>query len=90
MEADGSYVLAVQRLEVVDGQQRLTTLPLLFAALYQSLKLHEKDLDDDQRVELINLERKLVLKKGDDQYASSRRFRTTTRTTTAPSCPTWA
>ena len=34
---------------------------------YQSLKLHEKDLDDDQRVELINLKRKLVLKKGDDQ-----------------------
>ena len=59
--------LAVQRLEVVDGQQRLTTLSLLFAAVYQSLKLHEKDLDDDQRVELINLKRKLILKKGDDQ-----------------------
>lgn len=59
--------LAVQRLEVVDGQQRLTTLSLLFAALYQSLKLHEQDLDDDQRVELINLKRKLVLKKGGDQ-----------------------
>jgi uncharacterized protein with ParB-like and HNH nuclease domain len=59
--------LAVQSLEVVDGQQRLTTLSLLFAALYQSLKQHEKDLDDDQRVELINLKRKLVLKKGDDQ-----------------------
>jgi len=59
--------LAVQRLEVVDGQQRLTTLSLLFAALYQSLKRHEKDLDDDQRVELINLKHKLVLKKGDDQ-----------------------
>lgn len=59
--------LAVQRLEVVDGQQRLTTLSLLFAALHQSLKRHEKELDDDQRVELINLKRKLVLKKGDDQ-----------------------
>jgi len=58
--------LAVQRLEVVDGQQRLTTLSLLFAALHQSLKQHEKDLDDDQRVELINLKRKLVLKKGND------------------------
>lgn len=59
--------LAVQRLEVVDGQQRLTTLSLLFSALYQSLKLQENDLDDDQRVELINLKRKLVLKRGDDQ-----------------------
>ena len=59
--------LAVQRLEVVDGQQRLTTLSLLFAALYQSLKHHEKDLDDDQRVERINLKRKLVLRRGDEQ-----------------------
>lgn len=59
--------LAVQRLEVVDGQQRLTTLSLLFAALYETLKGYEKDLDDDQRVELINLKRKLVLKKGYDQ-----------------------
>lgn len=59
--------LSVQRLEVVDGQQRLTTLSLLFAALYQSLKQYERELDDDQRVELINLKRKLVLKKGNNQ-----------------------
>jgi uncharacterized protein with ParB-like and HNH nuclease domain len=51
----------------VDGQQRLTTLSLLFAAVYYALKIYEADLDDEQRVELINLKRKLVLKKGDDQ-----------------------
>ncbi|MDP2647472.1 MAG: DUF262 domain-containing protein [Desulfobacterales bacterium] len=59
--------LSVQKLELVDGQQRLTTLSLLFAAVYHTLKSHETNLDDEQRVELINLKRKLVLKKGDDQ-----------------------
>ena len=59
--------LSVQKLELVDGQQRLTTLSLLFASVYHALKSHETDLDDEQRVELINLKRKLVLKKGDEQ-----------------------
>jgi hypothetical protein len=59
--------LAVQRLEVVDGQQRLTTLSLLFAAMYQSLKLLDVDLDEDQRSDVNNLKRKLVLKRGEDQ-----------------------
>jgi len=62
-----SDALSVQRLEVVDGQQRLTTLSLLFAAIYQTLKSCEGELDDDQRVEVINLKRKLVLKKDDEQ-----------------------
>lgn len=62
-----SDALSVQRLELVDGQQRLTTLSLLFAAVYHALKKRENELDDEQRVELINLKRKLVLKKGDDQ-----------------------
>ncbi|MDR0777247.1 MAG: DUF262 domain-containing HNH endonuclease family protein [Azonexus sp.] len=61
-----SDTLAVQCMEVVDGQQRLTTLSLLFAALYQSLKRHE-NLDEEQQGELFNLKRKLVLKKGCDQ-----------------------
>ena len=55
--------LAVQQLELVDGQQRLTTLSLLFASVYSLLKIQESDLDEEQRFELINLKRKLVLKR---------------------------
>ena len=35
--------LSVQKLELVDGQQRLTTLSLLFASVYHALKSHETD-----------------------------------------------
>lgn len=54
--------LSTQRLEVVDGQQRLTTLSLLFAAVYDALKRHEQELDSDQQFEMFNLKRKLVFR----------------------------
>ncbi len=60
-------VFAVQYLEVVDGQQRLTTLSLLFAAIYEVLESYQDSFDDEQRNELINLKRKLVLKKNQDE-----------------------
>lgn len=76
IESDGSYFLGsiicinqstdayeVQELELVDGQQRLTTISLLFLALYACLKDHEADLDDEQKVELINLKNRLMVKK---------------------------
>jgi len=59
--------LSVQKLELVDGQQRLTTLSLLFAAIYHALKSPELDLEDEQRIELLNLKRKLVLRTGNDE-----------------------
>lgn len=59
--------LAIQRLELVDGQQRLITLSLLFLAVYHILDEHRGDLSEDQVVELINLKRKLVLRRSDDQ-----------------------
>src|SRR3989338_3354842 len=46
-------------LEIIDGQQRLTTLSLLYAAVHSRL-LTEKKEDDEFKSELINLKYKLV------------------------------
>lgn len=51
-----------QVLEVVDGQQRLTTLTLLLAAVYSVLQEEKDSLDDDARTDLVNLGRSLVRK----------------------------
>lgn len=53
-------------LHVVDGQQRLTTLTLLLAAVYFVLKEHIDELDDDTRTDVTNLGRQLV-RKADQQ-----------------------
>ena len=58
--------LTVQSLELVDGQQRMTTLSLLLAAIYQSYRILP-NLGMDQQIELHNLKHKLVLKKKQDQ-----------------------
>lgn len=58
--------LAVQSLELVDGQQRMTTLSLLLAAIYQSYNA-QPNLAMAQQIELYNLKHKLVLKKKPDQ-----------------------
>lgn len=58
--------LAIQSLELVDGQQRMTTISLLLAAIYDSYsKL--PDLDMEQQIERHNLKNKLVLKKSSNQ-----------------------
>lgn len=53
-------------LHVIDGQQRLTTLTLLLAAVYSVLKEHIVELDDDTRTDVTNLGRQLV-RKSDEQ-----------------------
>lgn len=58
--------LAVQSLELVDGQQRMTTLSLVLVAIYQSLQA-QGDLTMEQQIEIYNLKHKLVLKKKPDQ-----------------------
>lgn len=79
IEADGAHFLGTiitldqttdtlegNILHVVDGQQRLTTLTLLLAAVYSVLKEHIEELDDDTRTDVTNLGRQLV-RKADQQ-----------------------
>ena len=58
--------LTVQSLELVDGQQRMTTMSLLLAAIYQSYRTLP-NMGMEQQIELYNLKHKLVLKKKPDQ-----------------------
>jgi hypothetical protein len=75
VEADGAHFLGTiitlntttdavhsGELELIDGQQRMTTLTLLLAAVYSVLKQHYDELDDDTRTDVTNLGRQLVRK----------------------------
>lgn len=55
--------LRTQALELVDGQQRLMTLSLLYAAIYKRITDHG-NLDEDTTHELYNLKHRLILKSG--------------------------
>lgn len=57
------------KFEVVDGQQRLTTLSLFFSALYTILTEKKEDLDEEELSALIQLKRKIALKKSRTQDA---------------------
>ncbi|MDH3022636.1 DUF262 domain-containing protein [Gordonia alkanivorans] len=49
-------------LELVDGQQRMTTITLLLAAIHSILSQNKVVLDDEAQADLINLRRQLVRK----------------------------
>ena len=50
-------------LEVIDGQQRFSTLMLLLTALYEKLSERKNEMDDDDRNDLANLRSELANKK---------------------------
>ena len=50
-------------LDVIDGQQRLTSLSILLATLYTMINEYKDKLDEDQKMNLYNLKKKLVLVK---------------------------
>lgn len=49
-------------LELIDGQQRMTTLSLLLAAIHGCLESHRVELDEDDLTDLTNLRRQLILR----------------------------
>jgi uncharacterized protein with ParB-like and HNH nuclease domain len=55
------------QLELVDGQQRMITLSLLYAAIYSKLNDQRELLNDDQKNQLYNLKLRLVLRKEPDK-----------------------
>lgn len=50
-------------LEVIDGQQRFTSLMLLLTALYEKLHALKGDMDEEETVDLVNLRGQLAIKK---------------------------
>lgn len=55
------------RLELIDGQQRMTTLSILFIAIYEHLSSFKSEIEDEEELsefnsELLNLKYKLILK----------------------------
>lgn len=65
----GSYIcvnsgsLNGTTLEVIDGQQRFTTIMLLLTALYEKLNALKEQMDEDERTDLANLRNELANKK---------------------------
>ncbi|AMB60474.1 DUF262 domain-containing protein [Microterricola viridarii] len=58
--------------ELIDGQQRMTTLSILLAAVYALLAKEEGELDEDDKVDLSNLRRQLALRGRGGSKAAAR------------------
>lgn len=59
---NASNAFQTTELEVVDGQQRLTTICLLLVAIYNRLRQHKEELDEDDLDELPALRKSIICK----------------------------
>jgi uncharacterized protein with ParB-like and HNH nuclease domain len=57
----------IRPLELVDGQQRMAALSLLYAAIYSKLEEYKGSMDEDQSAQKNNLKWRLILKKKDSE-----------------------
>lgn len=51
------------KLEVIDGQQRITSLSILLIALYEKINSYKDGFDEDQITDLNNIKRELIIRK---------------------------
>ena len=56
-------------LEVIDGQQRITSLSILLISLYEKINAFKEMLDEDQVTDLNNIKRELVIREDGENVA---------------------
>lgn len=56
-------------LEVIDGQQRITSLSILLISLYEKLDKYKSQFDEDQLTDLNNIKRELVVRRDGENVA---------------------